>query len=122
MERARSELRIRNNRIRRRRELRRRLFMCLITIFLVSGFSLLLFSFKIKAQSNETVQYKYYKSVQVEKGDSLWSYASLYGQNPHYDSHEEYIQEVMNMNALSEDRITTGQYLILPYYSEEFRE
>ncbi|MCM1134654.1 MAG: LysM peptidoglycan-binding domain-containing protein [Clostridium sp.] len=122
MGRERSEQRIRNNRIKRMRELRRHVLMGLAAAVLAVGFSLLFFSAKIKAQENEAVQYKYYKSIQVEEGDTLWNYASLYGDNQHYDSYDDYIKEVMNMNALSQDKITTGQYLILPYYSADFIE
>ena len=115
-----SELRIRNNRIKRRRELRRHVFTGLVTAILVLGCSMLFFSFKIKAQSREDIQYKYYKSVQVKEGDSLWNYASLYADSRYYDSHRAYIEEVSAVNALSDDRITAGQYLILPYYDAGF--
>ena len=117
-----SERRIRNNRIRRRKELRRHVFTGFVTVLLAVSFSLLFFSFKIKAQSNREVQYKYYKSVQVQAGDSLWNYASLYGDSRYYDSHKDYIKEVTAMNALTDEQITSGQYLILPYYSSEFIE
>ncbi len=56
----------------------------------------------------------------VEDGDTLWEYAERYGISPYYDSYDDYIKEVMNMNFLSDDKITTGQYLILPYYSPLF--
>lgn len=115
-----SERRIRNNRIRRRQELRRHVFTGFVTALLVISFSLLFFSFKIKAQSSEEVQYKYYKSIQVQPGDSLWDYAGLYGDSRYYDSHRDYIKEVTAMNALTDEQITAGQYLILPYYDTVF--
>lgn len=116
-----SERRIRNNRIRRKRQLRRNLMMCLLTFILVLSFSSIFFSFRTKAQSNEEeILYKYYKSVMVENGDTLWEYAEIYGDSQHYNSHDDYIKEVMDMNFLNDDQITTGQYLILPYYSPEF--
>ncbi len=117
-----SERRIRNNQIRRRQELRRHVFTGFVTAALVISFSLLFFSFKIKAQSSEEVQYKYYKSIQVQPGDSLWDYASLYGDSRYYDSHRDYIEEVTAMNALTDEQITAGQYLILPYYDADFVE
>lgn len=116
-----SELRIRNNRIRRTRQLRRNMIMFFLTIVLVICLSVIFFSFKTKAQSHEEeVLYKYYKSIMVSEGDSLWKYAQMYGDNQYYDSYEDYMQEVMNMNSLEDDTIITGQYLILPYYSREF--
>lgn len=116
-----SERRIRNNRIRRKRELRRHIMMCLLTVVLVAGFSSLFFSLRTKAQSNdEVILYKYYKSVVVEDGDTLWGYAKQYGTNEHHENCGDYIKEVMNMNSLMDDQITSGQYLIIPYYSPEF--
>ena len=56
----------------------------------------------------------------VEEGDTLWGYAEIYGEESHYDSHQEYIDEVMNMNSLTDENITAGQHIILPYYSPQF--
>ena len=116
-----SELRIRNNRIRRKQQLRRNVMLCLLTLVLVISFSFTFFSFRTKAQSSdEEILYKYYKSVMVEDGDTLWQYADTYGNSQYYDSHDAYIKEVMEMNFLKDDTIVAGQYLILPYYSPEF--
>ena len=59
-----SERRIRNNRIRRQRELRRHIIMGVLAIVLVVSFSLAFFGFVTKAQnSDEEILYKYYKST-----------------------------------------------------------
>ena len=50
----------------------------------------------------------------------LWNLAEEYGALEHYDSRQEYIEEVMRMNGLSDDQIVTGQYIIIPYFSSEF--
>ena len=44
----------------------------------------------------------------------------LYGEENHYSNRQEYIDEVVNMNALKDENITAGQHIILPYYSPEF--
>lgn len=116
-----SERRIRNNRLRRRRQLRRHLIMCMLTFVLVISLSSVFFALRTKAQnSNEDILYKYYKSVMVEDGDTLWNYAELYGNKQVHEKNEDYIKEVIEMNFLDSDEITAGQYLILPYYSPEF--
>lgn len=116
-----SERRIRNNRIKRKRELRHRFMIGIFTFLLVVAFSSLFFSFRTKAQgSDEEVLYKYYKSIVVEDGDTLWNYACQYGEEQYYDSHADYINEVIRINMLSDDTITAGQHLILPYYSADF--
>lgn len=116
-----SERRIRINRIRRRRELRRRFFTFILALILSAGISITFFSFRTKAQNNtDEIQYKYYKSIIIEAGDTLWNLAEEYGISEYYGSHQEYINEVMQMNGLSDDQITAGQYIIIPYYSSEF--
>lgn len=116
-----SERRIRNNRIRRRHELRRRLFTFIFAIILSAGISFSLFSFRTKAQSrNEEIQYKYYKSIMIKSGDTLWNFAEETGALEHYGSRQEYIDEIMRMNGLPDEQITTGQYIIIPYFSSEF--
>lgn len=115
-----SERRSRNNRIKRERQLRRHLFLSLLTVILIAGFSLGLFGFRAKAQgSGEEIYYKYYRSMEVQGGDSLWGYAQEYGRNG--EACQKYVKEVMEMNHLNNEEITQGQYIILPYYSTEFK-
>lgn len=118
-----SERRIRNNKIRRRRELRRHFQMCILTFLLIISFSSAFFTIRTRAQgNNEKFLYKYYKSIVVEEGDTLWEYACQYGDETYYKSYHNYIKEVISINSLEDDRITTGQHLILPYYSSEFAD
>lgn len=113
-----SERRIINNHIRRRRQLRCNICMFLMTMLLAVSFSLLFFSFRARAQSSdETMMYKYYKSIIVQNGDTLWDYAGEYGGDGQYKNNRDYIKEVMRLNSLSDHKIVAGQYLILPYYS-----
>lgn len=116
-----SERRIRNNRLRRRQQLRRNICMCLMTVIMISVFSTVFFSFKAKAQSNnEKLSYKYYKSITVAAGDTIWDYAEQYADAGYYDSYSSYIKEVMDINHLNDDNIIYGQHIIVPYYSDEF--
>lgn len=117
-----AEKRIRLNRIRRKRELRRHilLFMasaCLIVILSVAGGCLI-----SRAQTKDTVNcYKYFTSIQIQKGDTLWTLADRYA-DEHFKSRESFIREVMRTNHLTDDSLTAGDYLIIPYYSDEFRQ
>ena len=80
-----SERRIRNNKLKRRRELRHHFMICILTFVI-----------------------------------TLWDYACQYGEAKYYDSCDDYIKEVISINSLTEDKITAGQHLILPYYSSQF--
>ncbi len=116
-----SERRIQRNRIRRQRELRKNILLSTLMIcFAVSlFFSVGSFLSNAKAQDTE-ISYKYYASIPIEKGDTLWSIAQEHMGN-HYDSVEAYIEELCRINSLDADEsILVGEYLIVPYYSTEF--
>ncbi len=71
--------------------------------------------------SKDHPSYKYYTSIQIEKGDTLWSIADTY-MTSEYDSIQDYIREIKELNHLGPDDIHAGQYLTIPYYSGEFLE
>ena len=70
--------------------------------------------------SEENASFKYYTSIEIEQGDTLWSIASEY-MSAEYDSIQDYIEEVKELNQLGPDDIHAGQYLMIPYYSSDFR-
>lgn len=58
---------------------------------------------------------KYYKSIQLQAGDTLWDIAKEH-MNQEYDSIFEYIDEVKEINNLDDDEIHEGQYLTIAYF------
>ena len=117
----RSERRIRNNRIRRQREMRKDFLMLVMTICLVITCSISFNSFRSNAKDDSVkTSYKYYKSIVIDNDDTLWSIAEEYMDDEHYDSINAYIQEVKNMNSLTDDEIQYGEHLIIPYYDDTF--
>lgn len=58
---------------------------------------------------------KYYTSIQIQKGDSLWSIAGKYGENSGLTT-AQYVKELKNMNGLKEDTIHSGHYLTVMYF------
>lgn len=70
--------------------------------------------------SQEQPSFKYYTSIEVRPGDTLWSIAAAY-MSPEYDSIQDYIDEVKVLNQMGPDDIHAGQFLTIPYYSKEFR-
>lgn len=71
---------------------------------------------KTVASASVTKDEKYVMSIKIEKGDTLWGIAKE-NITVHYESIEEYIEEIMDCNSLTTDVIHEGQYLIVPYYS-----
>ena len=65
--------------------------------------------------------FKYYTSLTVENGETLWDIADKYVDYDHYKNKNSYITEVQHINHLDENcSIDAGQILILPYYSNQY--
>lgn len=117
----RSERRIRNNRIRRQREMRKNFLMFIMTVCLIITCSVSLNGFRSNAKDDSIkTSYKYYKSITIDKNDTLWSIAEEYMDDEHYDSVTDYINEVKNMNSLMDDEIQYGEHIVIPYYDDTF--
>ena len=81
-----------------------------VCIFSMSG----IFSNKttIEAQGRKEKQFT---SIQVKKGDTLWTIARKY-MGSEYGSVDEYINEVCKTNHIYDGEITEDMYLVIPYY------
>ncbi|MBR1642445.1 MAG: LysM peptidoglycan-binding domain-containing protein [Butyrivibrio sp.] len=119
-----SEVRIRKNKLRRARIFRRQVFL-LFAAIAVLIFTGILFASTIKsnAQSDEFVpSFKYYKTVTVHTDDNMWSIARENYSPDHYDDVKAYITEICSINNISDpDRLSAGENIVIPYYSEEFK-
>lgn len=105
--------------INRKRQVRCYLLIMMLAALLTAGTIFSLHVLITKAQGEE-LSFKYYTSVQVSYGESLWSIAESY-RDEHYDCIQDYINEVIHINHLRDgDSVTAGQYLIVPYYSSEY--
>ncbi|WP_342755808.1 LysM peptidoglycan-binding domain-containing protein [Kineothrix sedimenti] len=115
-----SERRILNNKLRRKRQRRKNIFLFAMTFFLVATLSFGVNAFLSNAKSSsDDIEYKYYKSIIIQRGDTLMSIASE-NMDGNYSSAESYVNELIKINGLRDDKIVAGNYLIIPYYSSEF--
>ncbi len=114
------EIKQRANRRRAKEAAKRRILVLLATILLITIGSVIFGNSFSAAESDdhETV-YKYYKSVELEYGDSLWSLAEEYKLEG--SSTQDYIDEIMEINNLTSDMIHRGQHLVIVYYDTEFK-
>lgn len=98
---------------------RRSIFSVIPVMVLVVILIVLFSSFSISAgESSDENRTKYFTTLTVEDGDSLWSIATEYKSNE-YSNISDYIDEVMSINNLETDLIKKGETIIIPYYSEE---
>lgn len=58
---------------------------------------------------------RYYKSIQIQEGDSLWGIAQEYCEDGQM-SPQEYVEELKFVNQLHQDTIHAGQYLTVIYF------
>ena len=92
--------------------------LCVILLVIIG--CILFGSTKAQAAPAET-SYKYYTSIQVQKGDTLWNIANHY-MTEEYASVNDYIDEICEINHITESDIHSGEYLTIPYYSAEYLE
>lgn len=59
---------------------------------------------------------KYYTSITIKEGDTLWTIAEE-NKTPEYRNSKEYIKEVCEMNHLTSYNITEGKHLVIPHYT-----
>lgn len=113
-----SEKRIWNNKIRRQKERKKHIFLFFLTLSFVMVLSFTASTFLSHAKMKNEEEFKYYKSIVIEEGDTLWSIALQNISSDNSDIHT-YIKEVKKMNGLRDDIIIEGMYLIIPCYSNK---
>ncbi len=101
-------------------DMKKRFVLVLITMICLTMFSGGILAYAKERESAQPTYYKYYTSIRVESGDTLWGIADRY-LCEQTGSHEEYIREVMKMNDLKSADIRTGDSLIVFYYSTELK-
>lgn len=115
------EYRIYKRNIRRRREIKRRLVLFAATVFLTFICAVSYHSIKSSANSGDGMNFKYYTTITVQSGETLWSIADDYIDYSQYKNKNAYISEVMSINHIADaSGIISGQKLTVPYYSSEF--
>ena len=112
----------RRNEMKRRKQVaKQKMVLLLATVFVITIGSVVFGSIFSSAKNpDEDIQrYKYYKSIVIEQGDSLWSIAQEYKSND--VTTKEYVEELKELNALKSENIREGQHLMVAYYDTELR-
>ena len=99
-----------------------RTIIAILTLLIILGGVLLGSSWSDARRSQSSADhpiYKYYTTVTVEDGDTLWTLADAY-MDDQYQNKREFITEVKQLNQIDENRIHEGTQLVIPYYSAEY--
>jgi cell division protein YceG involved in septum cleavage len=97
--------------------------LVLIVLAIISSVIILCCSIRAFASSRKSAKdlHKYYTSISVEKGDSLWSIAGDYTKDG-VMSREDFIDEVCELNNISDqDSLRSGEHLVVMYYSTDVK-
>ncbi|MBP3700545.1 MAG: LysM peptidoglycan-binding domain-containing protein [Lachnospiraceae bacterium] len=100
--------------------MKKRFVLVLIMMICLTTFSGGVLAYAKEREGSQPTYYKYYTSIRVEAGDTLWEIADRY-LCEQIGSHEAYIREVMQMNGLKSTEIRTGESLTVFYYSTEVK-
>lgn len=107
--------------LRRKKEIRHKLMMGLMTFCLILVCAVSYHALHSNASTvDEELNFKYYTNITVEYGETLWDIADEYIDYQEYKDRAAYIAEVQSINHLNDDAIRAGQHLVVPYYSNEF--
>ena len=97
--------------------IRRRILLFACAALLLGGFFIGTASMAQAGEEEQEALCKYYTSVYIESGDTLWDIAEEYCAEG--ESLQDYIAEVKELNGLKSDQIHAGNYLTIYYYSAE---
>lgn len=97
---------------------RQRMIILLITILAITIGSVLFGSSFSSAHENtakKPLKRKCYKSIVIQTDDTLWDIARQYKTDA-YESTQEYIDELKQINSLDSDIIYENQRLLVAYF------
>lgn len=103
--------------------IRRRVVFCMFTCILILFLAFTGFHMNAKAtEYSSKDDIKYYRSIQITPGDSLWSIAEMY-MDEHYETVSDYVKDIAATNDISPRTILkSGEFLIIPYYPQSMEE
>lgn len=118
----RNPVHIKNNRMQKKKKSKNSLIRFLLaTAVVAAAVCLILMSNKKVVSADETGKApqlnKYYKTITIAPGDTLWSIAETYKSGA-YKTTKDYVKELMDMNGVHSGNITSGQKLVVAYFAE----
>ncbi len=113
---------MKKSRINRKKQVKKQLVRFLTALVLiVLTVCVILFSNKNITNADENGESvklnKYYKTITIESGDTLWSIADEYKSGSNKNT-KEFVSELKSMNNLHSDEIMSGQKLLVAYFAE----
>lgn len=99
------------------KKLELKVMISIVFFIVLAGIAVAAFTGSRSVVGAKDTRAKRFTSIQVKKGDSLWSIAKERMGDDYY-SVEDYIDEVCEANHIYDGKITEDMYLVVPYYTE----
>ena len=116
-ERANESLRKRETVVRRQKKLLAITVLIVVTLGILLGTSM---NALASSKADVASYNKYYTSIRIEAGDTLWTIADEYISDLNIDK-QDYIAEICAINDICEDEIHAGDYVVIAYYSQDMK-
>lgn len=116
-ERANESLRKREVIVRRQKKVLAIAVLIVVTLGILLGTSI---NALASSKADVASYHKYYTSVRIEAGDTLWTIADEYISDLNIDK-QDYIAEICAINDICEDKIHAGDYVVVAYYSQDMK-
>ena len=98
----------------RQKRTRSKIYLAALLLFVSFSFYLMVFGV-VGAKAQSDVKQKYYTSITVQPGDSLWEIAETYA--PEYGDIRDYVRQLKVLNGLNHsENLLPGQSLLVIYY------
>lgn len=121
-------IRLAESKARRNRELRRNYMILTVAVIVVCVIiGLIISGMRTNAAEEHSQSYKYYTSVMIGYGENLNDVAARFVDYEHYDDLDDYLDEICSINHIAKvgkahAQVNPGNYVVVPYYSNEFRK
>ncbi|WP_461811181.1 LysM peptidoglycan-binding domain-containing protein [Faecalimonas sp.] len=99
-------------------------FLVLPVLLVILGWTIYCGGVLSNAHGNleeDPVGFKYYRSIEIKQGDTLWGIAQKY-MTEEYSSPQEYIEEIKQLNGLTSNSLQESKHLLVAYYDTSFKE
>lgn len=106
----------------RKAAIRKLTFACMTAIFvIILGLSTFSLSAKADTDIERADEHKYYTSHMITPGESLWSIAEDNMDTRYYACVQDYMEEIKAINDIRDTNLKIGDYVLIPYFSEELK-
>lgn len=107
--------------VRKKKIARERMLLIIAAVIVIAGNVIVrgVFADAHGSSKEDPVEFTYYKSIEIQEGDTLWGIAEQFRDG---EPIQKYIRQLKELNGLSSDDIHESRYLTVMYKDKEFKK